>query len=100
MGFTFKTEKATGMYRSFYPDLHEIKYKRKACGQILEDKLKGYKVRLMIIKQDILEDGNPNCKWKWIQFKPRFKTLQDAKDWVNKGFDVIMKTYNIYCQEG
>ena len=92
--FTFKTEKSTGRYGSFYPDLHYIKIKGKQCGSI-NDKVP-YGIRFMVVKKDINEDGNPNCEWKWIQIKKESKTLQEVKDFLNTIFPVILDKYELY----
>jgi len=93
MKFTFKTTPATGRYRSFYPDTHEIKFKRKVCGLITDQV--PHKIRLQVVKKDINEDGNPNCSWKWITLKYEGKTLQETKDFLNKNIDEIIKTHNL-----
>jgi len=96
MKFTFKTEKATGRYRSFHPDWHHIKLEKIKVGAITDSK--PHKIRLQIIKKDILEDGNPNCTWKWIQLKGRFDSIQDAKIWLNDHIDSILSKYDIYME--
>lgn len=57
--FTFKTKKPTGRYASFYPSNHYIKLKNRKVGQI--DDETPYRIRLMVKKADINENGNPNC---------------------------------------
>ncbi len=79
--FTFKTEKPTGSYRSFFPNLHYIKWNKKEVGDI--DDKNPHTIRLKVYKSDINEDGNPNCLWKWIKFKKQFESVQDAKEWLN-----------------
>jgi len=97
MKFTFKTEKATGRYGSFFPDNHYIKLKRKQVGTISDKN--GHPIRLMVIKDDITEDGNPNCNWKWIQLKARFTSVEDAKTFLNDNFEGINQTWNLYMAE-
>jgi hypothetical protein len=92
--FTFKTEKAVGKYRSFYSDFHTIKLNKEVCGTI--DDKEPYKISLMVVKDDINEDGNPNCKWKWIASTKEFKTLQEAKDFLSENFEAISSQYTIY----
>jgi len=82
--FTFKTNKPTGKYHSFFETFHYIKLNGLQVGSI-DDKAP-HKIRLMVI----LEDGNPNCDWKWIKLKHESVSLQDAKDWVNVNFDKIL----------
>lgn len=97
MKFTFKTEKSTGAWRSFSPDQHYIKLKKKEVGQI-EDK-KPYRIRLQVVKDDINEDGNPNCTWKWIRLKKESETLQEAKDFLNAVAGDIIAKYKINLED-
>jgi hypothetical protein len=53
----------------------------------------------MVVKDDINEDGNKNCIWKWIRFKNEFKTIKDAKSFLNKYYIMITSKYNIYLLE-
>jgi hypothetical protein len=95
--FTFKTEKSTGRFRSFYPDLHYIKLKKTEVGSI--DDEKPYYIRLKIFKSDINEDNNHNCSWKWIQLKKQSASLQEAKDFLNVNFKEITEKFNLYKSE-
>lgn len=95
--FTFKTEKATGRYRGFYPAMHSIKLNKEVCGLI--DDEPPYKIRLMVVKSDINEDGNPNCKWTWMVSTNKFKTLQESKDFLNQNFEAINNQYTFYKEE-
>jgi len=80
--FTFKTEKATGRYRSFYPDTHTIKLDKKQVGSISDEK--GHKIMLQVIKDGvIIKDDNPNCDWKNIILKREFDSVQAAKEFLN-----------------
>jgi len=92
--FTFKTTKPTGKYRSFYSDHHYIKIRKKECGNI--DNKPPHRIRLMIIKENINENRNPNCKWKWISMKRESKTLQEAKDFLNNNIDIILAKYELH----
>ena len=97
MKFTFKTEKSTGRYRSFYPDHHYIKLKRKEVGRI-DDKIP-HRIRLQVVKDDINEDENSNCEWIWITLKKESDSLQEAKDFLNANIEVITTKYNIYIED-
>lgn len=94
--FTFKTEKPTGRYSSFFNDYHIIKFKKKSIGQITD---KEWKIRLQVIKKDINENGNPNCKWKWITLKIEFKSLQEAKDFLNSNIEAIFSQFEINLED-
>jgi hypothetical protein len=91
MKFTFKTEKPTGKWSSFDSPTHYIKLNKRVVGEISSDK--PFKISLMVIKRDINEDGNPDCKWKRIYFKKDSETLQEAKDFLNKDADKIISVY-------
>lgn len=97
--FTFKTEQPTGQWSSFYSPTHLIKYNKKVCGNLSGDNLasdRNVKIRLSIIKKDINEDNNPNCTWRWIQFKKVFTTLQEAKNWLNENREKIFSQFELY----
>ncbi len=94
MKFTFKTEKPTGKYKSFSSPSHLIKLNKKEVG-IIGDK-SPYKIKLMVVKKDINEDGHPNCKWKWITLKKESKSLQEAKDFLNETIEAVMCAYELH----
>lgn len=102
--FTFKTIKPTGKWRSFYPTNHYIKIGRSQCGQIVEPDrsniLKKVTIRFQIIKEDINEDNNPNCKWKWIQLKTQFETVDEAKEWLQREdiFEAINNKFKLWLE--
>ena len=95
--FTFKIIKPTGKWKSFESDIILIKLNKKECGYIEPDE--PHKVRLMVVKNNINEDGNPNCIWKWITFKSEFKTIEDAKSFLNENFITITSKFNIFLSE-
>lgn len=94
MGFTFKTNKSTGKYRSFYPDIIDINLKRKKVGYFYDRE--PYKINLMVVKDVINEDGNPNCAWKWITLKHQSNSINDCKKFLNDNFDGIIENLNLY----
>jgi hypothetical protein len=95
--FTFKTVKATGKWRAFNPDHHEIKFKKQYVGWIDDDP--PHKIHFRVIKKDINEDGSSNCEWKWIKLKQESKSVQEAKDFVSKNTDRILKIPNLKLTE-
>ena len=97
--FTFKTEKSTGRYAAFFADIHHIKLNKIQCGEITDGE--GFRIRLQVIKKDIMEDGNANCSWKWVTMKKISGSLQEAKDWLNSEEvrAAIEKIYTIYLDE-
>jgi hypothetical protein len=58
-----------------------------------------YKVGVTIIKEDIMEDGNSNCNWKWIWFNAGFASPEKAKEWVGEWIEKIVEKYNLYSDE-
>jgi hypothetical protein len=97
MKFTFKTDKPKGSYSSFFPNHNRIKLNKKDVGTI--DDKKPFKIRLMVEKDDIMEDGNPNCKWRWVTLKQESDSLQDAKDFINRFLPEILIKYTIHTKE-
>lgn len=91
--FTFKTEKPTGKYRSFGKNNNNILLTRKLVGLIDPD---NFKIRLMIVKDDINSDGNPNCIWKWITLSKNSETLEDAQKFLNDNINAIIMKYTLY----
>lgn len=99
--FTFKTEKPTGRYRSFFSETYHIKLNKIEIGLIsLKEKHTDgpFKIRLMAIKNEKLgmDDGNPNCKWMWIVIKREFETIDDAKIYLNENFDKLTSSIDFY----
>lgn len=88
--FTFKTEKSTGRYRSFYPDHHHIKYNKVEIG-FIDDKYP-HKIRMRIMKDETHTDSSPS-EWMWLRFKKEFETIQEAKDWLNEYYDAFITKY-------
>lgn len=97
--FTFKTEKATGKFRSFHSDSHTIKLNGIWCGKISEIATDKWEVRMMVQKDDPETSANPNCTWKWVAFKKKHATLDDAKSWVRANNDVIQDRFTIYLDK-
>jgi hypothetical protein len=91
--FTFKTHKPTGSYAWLSKPYHDILLNKNKVGAI--DPEKPHHIRLMVMKADIMEDGNPNCKWRWISLKHESETLDDAKIFLNEGIDTILIKYKI-----
>ena len=91
--FTFKTDKPTGSYASFFDPHHNIKLNGNKIGSIGHKK--PHKIRLMIMKDETHNDGNPNCSWMWTTLKKESETLQGAKDWLNENAELIMAKYKI-----
>lgn len=91
--FTFKTEKQTGRYKSFFTPWHYIKLNGKQVGSIEH---KSWRIRLMVYDEKL---ENTNCKWKWITLKKEPTSLQDAKDWLLNSQKTIEEKYKLHKLE-
>jgi hypothetical protein len=81
----------------FQHDEHNIKLYKTEVGLICHEV--PFKIRLQVVKQDINEDGNPNCIWKWITLKKESKTLEEAKKFLNDNFVTITTKYKIHIEK-
>lgn len=90
--FTFKTERPTGKWRSFEKSFHRIKFNGKKVGRIID---RTWEIRLMIVKTDYNDDKTLNCPWRWIVFKYKPTSLEDAKEWLNNNIQSIMLKYTL-----
>lgn len=96
MKISFKTNKPTGRYKSFYHDHHQIKVNGFVTGEINSNDFKReFEIRLMVIKNDKYDDGNPNCKWMWITLKYKFQSLQECKDFIKANLGGITTNHDI-----
>jgi hypothetical protein len=94
MKFTFKKSKTPkGLASIGHITTSYIKLNGFEVGCILEKA--PFKIRLMVIKKDIMEDGNPNCYWKWITLKKESKTLIEVKEFLNNNIDKILEKYKL-----
>lgn len=97
MKFRFKTNKPVGKYRWLDQPSHYIYVKKYMVGSI--DHVEPYKIRLKVVKNDMTEDKNPNCPWKWIALKYNPKSVDDAKWFLNANFDRITTKYKLYLDD-
>lgn len=94
MKFTFKnTPTPTGLARVCHKPSVYIRLNGGAVGSIDSD----FKIRLMVVKKDINEDGNPNCPFKWVALKHESDSFLAAKEYLNANFDRIYKL-NIFTR--
>ena len=94
--FTFKTNKPEGRYKAFSNPSHDIKMSKFVVGKITH---KTWKINFMVIKDGIkFKDDNDNCKWRWITLKRESESLQDAKDFLNRNYQIIIETYPLHKQ--
>ena len=94
--FTFKTVNPTGKYRGFYNPYHFVKLKKIVVGEMNN---LTHTIRLKVIKDDINEDNNPNCTWKWITLKRKSSSVADAKEFLKQNYDAIVEKYNLAKDE-
>lgn len=92
--FTFKTERPTGKYRALGATSHHIKMNGDLVGTISDTF--PYRIRLQVVKDDVNEDGNPNCEWKWITLSRVSSSVADAKDFLNDNFTSITNKFNLH----
>ena len=95
--FTFKTHKETGSYAWLHKPSHKILLSKNWVGSI--DPEKPFTINLMVMKKDIMEDGNSNCPWRWIHLKRESETLDNAKAFLNENIDAILRKYTIRIYE-
>lgn len=97
---TFKKQaKGTGLSAVGHPKQNiDIKLDKKRIGTIYAPNWQQgkWEVSFAIKKKDIMEDGNPNCEWRWVNFKENFYTDFLAKEFVKEMFDKINSTYEFH----
>lgn len=95
MAFTFK--RTTQRWDRL--ESYEIKHKRQFVGQMFHQFMgTDFKIMFRIVKNDINEDGNPNCKWRWMTLKtPQFQNIDEVKTWINTNELGILKL-NIFLE--
>lgn len=91
--FTFKTEKATGRYRSFFNDQYLIKIKRKEVGLIVQNKDYSYSPKFTV------KDNSRHCGWRWITLKMSRNTVDEVKKALKESFDTITTKYELHPLE-
>ena len=91
--FTFKTTRPTGSYAWLHKPYYDVLLNKNKVGAI--DPEKPYTINLMVVKKDILEDGNPNCPWKWIHLKKESESLDEAKIFLNENIEPLLIKYKI-----
>lgn len=94
--FTFKHDKPTGSYKSFFTSNIDIKQNGNEVGYMTTER--PITVKLKVVKKDITEDGNPNCVWKWMRIKKEFESVDEAKEWLNEHRDTIRKQVDL-CED-
>lgn len=96
-----KKPKNTGLFAIGTPyNSTDIKINKVTVGEIMppswNSSNKGWKIGFMVIKKDIMEDGNKNCVWKWVRFKVEFEKEELGRIWVRDNIEGIMSRYELY----
>lgn len=93
--FSIREIKPTGKWKSFSESEYQVKLDKQIVGELVYKK--SFKVRLMVIKKDINEDGNPNCIWRWAILKTsELKTKEEVKSWLNENATAIIAHFNLH----
>ena len=102
--FSFKRNIPTGKWRSFEPQHnHSIKLNKNEVGDIQEIRHIGvtrienqgkFEIGFMINKKDPMEDGNPNCSWRWIRLKRKFENAEEAKQFILDNSEALIKQFD------
>lgn len=97
---SFKIERPTGRFRSFYHASCDIKSDGKVVGSIAYRGARNvngcYKVGLMVV------DETQHSGWKWITLTKQFDAMGDeaniklAKEWVKIYWDHLNQKYNLH----
>lgn len=105
MKFTFKKEpKMTGLASIGHNPGTFIKYGGRVVGFISAPQWSSKdnlcRIRFSVLKSDLNEDGNPNCKWKWIQLKATFESDGEARDFLKKlDADEFVNIKRVVCTD-
>lgn len=101
--FTFKQHpRLTGLAGVAYAGKEwvDIKLNNVIVGNLYKGgSLSQVQIRFKIWKKDIMEDGNPNCKWKWVTLKYNPESIIDAKNYIHKFNNIIQAQLNLYIEE-
>lgn len=94
MKFTFKKDKPTGRYSSFYDTHVRIKFKRKVVGEVVDRS--PYTIRLMVVKPPTSFDPAP---FKWISLQRKFETLDECLEFLQDNTDKIRSQFELHEQD-
>lgn len=96
MAFTFKkVKKQTGLASIGEPTRFEIKFKKNIVGEIRspfwhEKDETDYQINIKV-------EGESG--FKWLRFKNRFKSSEEAKEWLNENFYNITNKFTLYLNQ-
>lgn len=58
-----------------------------------------WRVRFVVEKNEVYNDGNKNCPWMWVGVKARFETEAEAREWVKANWDAIQEKFPLFGLE-
>jgi len=97
MGITFKREIFDNRWIG-QPSV-DIKLNKKVIGSISAPRnflqRNYWQIGYAVVRKELMEDGNPNCKWRWITLELKHDNLNLAKEFVRKEENNILKQFNI-----
>lgn len=101
---TFKKHpKATGLAAISDRPQIDIKFRNKRVGIIHQPTafrgMNNWQIGFMIVKADLMEDGNPNCPWRWLFVKNDATDEESARSWVKRNFESFTKRYNLWSHD-
>lgn len=96
---TYKRHERKGLTRIGGGLYIDISHKRKKVGIISTNLMTSdYIIQFAIEKEDINEDGNPNCTWRWMVYRLPKETysLEEIKERCVMIFNKIALTHKIH----
>lgn len=67
------------------------------CAPTWQTKGNKWSIQIMVIKTE--PDNNPNCNWKWINFKATFDSPELAREWLQSNIENILNKYTLRFSE-
>ena len=89
--FTFKIDRATGRYASFFADNVDIKIKGKVVGSFSYGIVRGRDRILFHVKDETQKSGFRN-----IVLKKEVTTINETKQWLNDNFEAITTKFQLH----
>ena len=95
---TFKKDaRETGLRAVGYYRGYDIKIKKKTFGRITTPNVIRreftWEIMYAIEKEDIMQDGNPNCSWMWKRAESKFDSAEMAKQWIQDNIYSILDKF-------
>lgn len=58
-----------------------------------------WSISIMVKKENLYEDDNPNCSWKWVTAKQRFDGEDDARKWIQENIEFVLQSYLLHFDD-